>query len=67
MAEACGVISDLPEKKRTELYEKLLHIAKRKTAEADVKFDDRGKKRTEEEAEDFGDNVLIVNPEPDGA
>jgi DNA topoisomerase-6 subunit B len=67
VAEACGVISDLSEKKRTEFYEKLLHIAKRKTAEADVKFDDRGKKRTEDEAEDFGDNVLIVNPEPEGA
>ena len=65
VAEACGAINDLPEKKRTELYEKLLHIAKRKTAEADVKFDDRGKKRNEEEAEDFGDNVLIVNPEPE--
>lgn len=65
VAEACGVISDLSEKKRTELYEKLLHVAKRKTAEADTKFDDRGKKRNEDEAEDFGDNVLIVNPEPE--
>jgi DNA topoisomerase VI subunit B len=67
VAEACGVISDLSEKKRTELYEKLLHIAKRKTAEADVRFDDRGKKRTEDDVEDFGDNVLIVNPEPEVA
>jgi DNA topoisomerase VI subunit B len=67
VAEACGAINDLSEKKRTELYEKLLHVAKRKTAEADVKFDDRGKKQTEEETEDFGDNVLIVNPEPEGA
>lgn len=65
VAEACGVINDLPEKKRTELYEKLLHIAKRKTAEADTKFDDRGKKRSKDEVEDFGDNVLIVNPEPE--
>jgi len=60
VAQACGVINELPDKKRTELYEKLLHIAKRKTAEADVKFDDRGKKKVEEEVEDFGDNVLIV-------
>ncbi|MGI8982723.1 MAG: DNA topoisomerase VI subunit B [Pirellulaceae bacterium] len=67
VAQACGVINELPDKKRIELYEKLLHIAKRKTAEADVKFDDRGKKRTEEETEDFGDSVLIVNPEPEVA
>ena len=65
VAEACGVISELSEKKKAELYERLLHVAKRKTVEADTKFDDRGKKRTEDEAEDFGDNVLIVNPEPD--
>jgi DNA topoisomerase VI subunit B len=38
----------------------LLDLAKRKTAEADVKLDDRGRKVTEEEDEDFGDNVLIV-------
>jgi DNA topoisomerase-6 subunit B len=67
VAEACGAISDLSEKKKKELYEKLLSVAKRKTAEADVKFDDRGKKRTEEETEDFGDNVLIVNPDPESA
>lgn len=67
VAEACGVISEMSDKKKSEFYEKLLHIAKRKTAEADVKFDDRGKKRTEDEAEDFGDNVLIVNSEGEEA
>ena len=59
MADAVGVLNDYSDKKRTEVYEKLLHIAKRKTAEADTKLDERGKK-IEDTAEEFGDNVLIV-------
>ncbi len=42
-----------------ELYEKLLRVATRKTTEADVKLDDRGR-AVEEEPLDLGDNVLIV-------
>jgi hypothetical protein len=34
-------------------------VAKRKTAEADTKLNDRGKK-IEEGEEEFGENVLIV-------
>ncbi len=37
-------------------------MAKRKTSEADVRLDDRGKMVNEEE--DFGDHVLIVETEP---
>src|SRR4029078_1461561 len=59
VADACGVIQEYSEKKREELYQRLLHIAKRKTAEADTKLDERGKK-IEDAAEEFGDNVLIV-------
>ena len=59
VADAVGVLHDFGDKKRTEIYERLLHIAKRKTAEADTKLDERGKK-IEESSEDFGDNVLIV-------
>jgi hypothetical protein len=40
----------------------LVDIAKKKTAVADTQLDDEGKK-VEEAAEDFGENVLIVNPE----
>jgi hypothetical protein len=58
-----GVIQDLEEKKIKALYDKLLHVAKRKTAEADTKLDERGKKIKEGE-EEFGDNVLIVE-QPD--
>jgi DNA topoisomerase-6 subunit B len=57
VATAIGTIQDLDDKKIEALYERLLHVAKRKTAEADNKFDDRGRKVDEE---DLGDNVLIV-------
>jgi len=61
VAGAVGEIQDLNDKKRQELYERLLHVAKRKTAEADTKLDDRGKKvQAGVEEEDFGENVLIV-------
>jgi DNA topoisomerase-6 subunit B len=59
VAGAVGVIQDFDDKKVKSLYEKLLHVAKRKTAEADTKLDDRGKK-VEEGEEEFGENVLIV-------
>jgi DNA topoisomerase-6 subunit B len=64
VATAVGVIQEFDDKKVKALYEKLLHVAKRKTAEADTKLDDRGKKVVEGEEEDFGDNVLIVEPAP---
>ena len=37
----------------------MLEVAKKKTAEADVQLDDRGRP-SEEGEEDYGDNVLIV-------
>jgi DNA topoisomerase-6 subunit B len=58
VADAVGVLQEYSDKKRTDIYEKLLSIAKRKTAEADTRFDDRGRKVQEEE--DFGENVIIV-------
>lgn len=63
VATACSVIHEKLD--REELYQRLLHVAKRKTAEADTKLDDRGKK-IEETDEEFGENVLIVE-QPDAA
>lgn len=60
VSQAVGRLKDMDENKRTALYERLLSVAKRKTAEADTRLDDRGKKVADEESEDFGDNVLIV-------
>lgn len=59
VADAVGVLQQYSDKKRIEVYERLLAIAKRKTAEADTRFDDRGRK-VEQAEEDFGENVLIV-------
>jgi DNA topoisomerase-6 subunit B len=45
---------------RKALYDQLLKVAKRKTAEADTKLDEQGRKIKNTEADEFGDNVLIV-------
>jgi DNA topoisomerase-6 subunit B len=62
VATAVGGIHNWSDSKQKDLYQKLLHVAKRKTAEADTKLDDRGKK-VEPGDEEFGDNVLIVESE----
>ena len=50
---------------KQELYDQLLKVAQRKTAEADTKLDRRGRKIDENDEEDFGDNVLIVEQSPE--
>jgi hypothetical protein len=45
---------------RAKLYEQLLAVAKKKTAEADVKLDDRGRPIEEADDLDLGDNCIIV-------
>ncbi len=62
LGEVATAVSGINQADRESLYEQLLKVAKRKTAAADTKFDERGKAVEEEEAEDFGDNVLIVDP-----
>jgi DNA topoisomerase-6 subunit B len=57
VADAVHVINDAD---ADQLYEGLLRVAKKKTAEADMKLDDRGKKIDPLE-EDYGGGVLIVN------
>jgi DNA topoisomerase-6 subunit B len=59
--EVAGAVSNINRADREELYKKLVRVARLKTAEADTKLDDRGQ-RIEEDAEDFGENVLIVDP-----
>lgn len=61
VAEAVGTIKRLDPKK---LYDQLLRVAKRKTAEADAEYDERGKKIVKSDDELFGDNVLIVPQTP---
>ena len=62
VATAVASIKDLGERHRKELYGRLVEVAKRKTAVADTRMDDHGKKVDLAE-EDFGENVLIVPTE----
>jgi DNA topoisomerase-6 subunit B len=66
VATAVASIKDYGDRSRKELYGQLLHVAKRKTAEADTQLDGGGRK-VDSSDEDFGENVLIVNPEEEEA
>ncbi len=60
LGEVATAVSRVNGADRKKLYEQLLEIAKKRTAEADVELDDRGKPIEEE---DFGENVIIVTQE----
>ncbi|MCA9154140.1 MAG: ATP-binding protein [Planctomycetales bacterium] len=64
LGEVASAVSVLDEVDRDDLYEKLLTVARRKTAEADTKLDDRGRK-VDEDNEDYGGSVIIVNHDED--
>jgi DNA topoisomerase-6 subunit B len=66
VATAVSSIKGYGDGKKKDLYGQLLSVAKRKTAVADTQMDDRGKKKAEPIAEDFGENVLIVDVEQHG-
>jgi len=52
-------VSQINRADRDALYERLLKVAKRKTKQADMQLDDRGRP-IEAGQDEFGDNVLIV-------
>jgi len=60
LGEVASAVSHINQADRDQLYKQLLRVATRKTAEADVKLDDRGRAIDEEEPLDLGENVLIV-------
>jgi DNA topoisomerase VI subunit B len=60
LKEVAGAVSTINGINREKLYEQLLAVAKKKTAEADVKLDDRGKPIQDEEELELGDNCIIV-------
>ena len=62
VATAVASIKNFDDRSSKKLYGRLLDLAKHKTAKADARLDDRGKK-VEAVEEDFGENVLIVDPE----
>ena len=59
VAQAVSVINGTDAKK---LYEDLLAVAKKKTAQADVRYDDSGRPIVEEDELDLGKNCIIVAP-----
>ena len=62
LGEVATAVSTINGVDRDKLYQRLLEVAKRKTAEADVKLDDRGRPIEEEEDDlDLGDNCIIVS------
>ncbi len=61
LGEVANAVSHINNADSEELYNQLLLVAKKKTVDADVKLDDRGRPIDEEEF-DLGDNVLIVDP-----
>jgi DNA topoisomerase-6 subunit B len=62
LGEVATAVSDINAVDRDALYEQLLSVAKKRTADADMKLDDRG--RPVEDAEQLvtAENVLIVDP-----
>jgi DNA topoisomerase VI subunit B len=61
VAHAVASIKDYGERPRKDLYGRLVDVAKRKTAVADAERNDEAK-QPPDAAEEFGENVLIVNP-----
>lgn len=59
LREVTNAVHEINGTDKKALYNQLFEIAKQKTAEADAKFDDLGRKVKSDE-EVFGDNVLIV-------
>ena len=64
LGEVAQAVSDINGADRARLYEELLEVARSKTAEADARFDDRGARIAEDEAETYGEHVLIVPAVP---
>jgi DNA topoisomerase-6 subunit B len=62
LGEVATAVSEINAADRSQLYEQLLSVARRRTADADVKLDDRGRAIIEPEAIDAPANVLIVDP-----
>jgi DNA topoisomerase VI subunit B len=60
LGEVATAVAQINGQDRGKLYEQLLAVARKKTAEADVKLDDRGRPIQEEEDLELGDNCIIV-------
>ncbi|MBI1248688.1 DNA topoisomerase VI subunit B [bacterium] len=64
LGEVAQAVSDINGADKEEIYGKLLEVAKKKTAEADMVFDESGK-AIEPTAAEYGGGVLIVEKDED--
>ncbi len=63
LKEVSGAVSEINGEDRESLYAQLVNVAKKVTADADMKMDDRGRKIKSEQDELAADgSVLIVDP-----
>jgi DNA topoisomerase-6 subunit B len=60
LGEVATAVSSINRVDRDALYEQLLKVAKRKTSEADARYDERGRRIDDE---DLGEHVIIVERE----
>ena len=60
LGEVAEAVSGINKADKKQLYDQLMKVAQRQTREADYQLDDRG--RVIEEDQNFGENVLIVDP-----
>jgi len=65
LGEVATAVSGINGTDAEALYNRLLNVAKRKTASADLKFDERGKAIADDDTAEFGDNVVIVEQKPE--
>jgi DNA topoisomerase-6 subunit B len=61
LGEVATAVSDIKSVDRGQLYEQLVSVAKKRTSDADMKLDERGKAIAEDDL-NLGKNVLIVDP-----
>ena len=61
LGEVATAVSDINAVDRGALYEQLVSVAKKRTSDADMKLDERGRPIEDAELE-LGKNVLIVDP-----
>jgi DNA topoisomerase VI subunit B len=62
LGEVATAVSEINAADRAALYEQLLSVAKKRTADADMKLDDRGRPIEDLAALEKAENVLIVDP-----
>ena len=68
LGEVADAVCDIRDKEneRQKLYDQLLEVAKKKTAQADAKYDNRGKKIEEADDLENDKSVLIIPQTPAG-